>query len=130
MDTGPSRDIIHDNAHMVANQVIIPVAVDHLALIGVYQEFETLKTFRAQSHEIEVIAILPTFFERVTNESTTNLENLIDEFGGLVVPAVPKTVKLREAPAYGKTLWEYVPDGYEAKNSYKKLIERVMAYDR
>lgn len=125
IDTGPGRDIMHENAHHAADKVIIPVAVDHLALIGVAQEFETLQEIREHGHSIKVTAVLPTFYDRVTNESYNNLALLADRFGTLVMPAVPKTVRLREAPAYGKTVWEYLGEKHEARIAYERLYERV-----
>lgn len=126
LDTAPGRDIMHDNAHHAANEVVIPVAVDHLALVGVTQEFETLRMIRDHGHTIEVTAILPTFFDKVTIESTVNLTELAQRFGDLVLPAVPQTVRLREAPAYGKTVWEHLNNNHEACKAYRRLTERVL----
>lgn len=33
LDTGPSRDLLHDMAHHAANAMIIPSSLDHLALV-------------------------------------------------------------------------------------------------
>ena len=111
LDTGPSRDVMHDGAHHAADEVICPVAVDMLALIGVAQEMETLQVVREHGHDVTMLAILPTLWDPVTKESATNLELLARNYGPLVLPAIPRTVRLREAPAYGRTLWEQLkPD--------------------
>jgi chromosome partitioning protein len=128
LDTPPGRDLLHDMAHHAANLVIAPVAVDHLALVGVAQELDTLRLVREHGHDAELVAILPTFFDYVTRESRENLRRLVDTYGELVVPAVPRTVKLREAPAFGRTIWEHVPEGHEARRSYTRLTERVLGY--
>lgn len=126
LDTGPSRDLIHDMAHQAAGEVVIPAALDHLALVGVAQQVDTLGIVREHGHPIEVMAILPTFYDRVTIESSTNLQKLAKTFGGLVLPAVPRTVKLREAPAYGYTVWEHLPANHPACQAYERLTERVI----
>ena len=126
LDTGPSRDIMHTMAHMTADEVIIPTALDHLALVGVAQQLDSLGEVRENGHPLEVTAILPTFWDSTTRESATNLQHLVDTYGDLVLPAVPRTTRLREAPAYGQTLWEYLPDDHPATISYKYLTRRVL----
>jgi chromosome partitioning protein len=126
LDTGPSRDLLHDNAHHAAGEVIIPVGVDHLALIGVAQELETLNVVREHGHPLEVTAILPTFWDATTIESAVNLQKLAETFGDLVLPAVPRTTRLREAPALGRTLWEHLAEKHPATRAYHRLTRRVL----
>jgi chromosome partitioning protein len=126
LDTGPSRDLLHDNAHHAVTEVIVPVAVDHLALIGVAQELDTLKVVREHGHPVEVTAILPTFWDATTIESSVNLRKLVETFGDLVLPAVPRTTRLREAPALGRTLWEHLAEEHPAAQAYTRLTRRVL----
>jgi len=126
LDTGPGRDLLHDNAHHASNEVCIPVACDYLALVGVGQELETLKEVREHGHPVEVTAILPTFYDETTLESAINRKRLEDTFGSLVLEPVPRTVKLREAPAFGKTVWEYLPAEHKVCQAYEKLLRRVL----
>lgn len=128
LDTGPSRDLLHDLAHGAAGEVVAPVACDHLALVGVAQELQTLEAVRAHGHTIEMLAIIPTFWDSTTKESRYNLQKLADTFGALVLPAVPRTTKLREAPALGRTVWEHLPEGHGARVAYTRLTERVLSY--
>lgn len=127
IDTGPGRDILHDNAHHAVNEVVIPVSCDYLALVGVQQTFDTLAEVRNDGgHPVEVTAILPTFYDKTTKESDTNRAKLRATFGDLVLDAIPRTTKLREAPAFGQTLWEYLPAGHAAALAYRKLTARVL----
>ena len=126
LDTGPSRDLLHDNAHHAASEIIVPVGLDHLALIGAAQELEPLKVVRAHGHPVEVIAILPTFWDATTIESSVNLQKLVETFGDLVLPAIPRTTRLREAPALGRTLWEHLPESHPAAQAYIRLTRRVL----
>jgi chromosome partitioning protein len=125
LDTGPSRDLLHTMAALASDEMIIPAALDHLALVGVAQQLDSLSEVRENGHPLEVLAILPTFYDSVTKESATNLEHLARTYGDLVLPAVPRTTRLREAPAYGQTLWEYLPEGAPAWSAYLALIRRV-----
>lgn len=126
LDTGPSRDLLHTMAAMAADEVIIPAALDHLALVGVAQQLDSLGEVRENGHPLEVTAILPTFYDAVTRESAANLAHLATTYGDLVLPAVPRTTKLREAPAYGQTLWEYLTEGTPAWIAYSYLLRRVL----
>ena len=126
LDTGPSRDLLHDMAHHAADQIVCPVMVDHLALIGVAQELETLKVVRSYGHPIEILAILPTFWDSITKESSVNLQRLVAAFGDLVLPAVPRTTRLRECTAFGRTPWEYLNPDHPAWSAYERLTRRVL----
>lgn len=126
LDTSPSRDLLHDLAHHAANEAIIPVALDHLALIGVAQELATLEALRRIGRAVTVTAILPTFWDRTTRESEANLAQLVQNFGDLVLPAVPRATKVREAPAVGLTVWEYLRETDEVCRAYARLTERVL----
>ena len=126
LDCGPSRDLLHDLAHHAAGEVVIPTACDFLAVAGVGQEMETLKIVRQDGHPIEARAVLPTFWDSQTIESRTNLQALADAFGPLVLPAVPRTTRLRELPAIGQTVWERLPEDSPVCEAYARLTRRVL----
>ena len=128
LDTAPSRSMLNTNAHHAADEVIIPAKLDHLALIGVAQETETLKIVRQHGHEVDVLAILPTFFDKITKETELNYRRLAERFGNLVLPAVPASTRLREASRKGKTAWEYLDPSRHSEilKAYERLIERVL----
>lgn len=126
LDCGPSRDLLHDLAHHAAGEVVIPTACDHLSLAGVKQELDSLQIVQEHGHKVDCLAILPTFYDTVTTESQTNLRRLVEAFGPLVLPAVPRCTRLREAPAAGLTLWEYLPEGHPACQAYAYLTARVL----
>lgn len=110
LDSAPSMDILHVAALVAAEYILIPTRLDALAIDGVN---EILRSYAeiAMSGEGRSIgyAILPTFFDRVTKETVVQLEELVKAFKGHVWPPIPADVKAREAPAYGKTLWDYAP---------------------
>jgi len=125
IDTGPSRDLLHALVYHAADRLVIPTTLDFLGLVGVTQQFESIAGMRRNGHQLEVTAILPTFWDAVTTESDLNLRTLIETFGPLVAPAIPRMTRLREAPARGLTPWEILPDGKLA--GYRTLIDRLTA---
>jgi len=126
LDCAPSRGLLHVAAHHAADLAIIPVQVDHLAVVGCMQEMSAIDAVRKRGHVIEVLAILPTFFESVTLESTQNLAELRRLFGDLVADPIPRATKVREASAYGHTVFEHLATGHPVCVAYRKLGERVL----
>jgi len=119
LDSAPSMDILQVAALVAAEFILIPTRLDALAIDGVneilrsYAEIAMSGEGRSKGY-----AILPTFFDRVTKETLVQLEELIKAFKGHVWPPIPADVKAREAPAFGKTLWEYAPN-CPALNGYQ-----------
>ena len=109
VDLAPSLDILHIAALMASHFVIIPTRLDTLSLDGVNELIKSIQQLNSQGGKIEGYAILPTFFDRVTRESTINLKALVDAYGAQVWPPIPQDVKAREAPSFGQTLAEYAP---------------------
>ncbi len=137
-DCAPSYDILHIAALVASNLLLIPTKLDHLATDGVNEILHSAAELkRSGESKISLIAVLPTFFERVTKETSEQLRVLADKFGKLVWPPIPDDVRAREAVAYGQTLWEYATwsacvVGYERKDGtggvggYKSTLERIM----
>ena len=83
---------------------------------------------------LSLAGVLPTFFDRVTKETAEQLRRLAGAFGNMTWPPIPQDTKLREAPAYGQTIWEYAPTttgvvGYQSNNTrvggYRSAMERI-----
>lgn len=111
IDCAPSLDVLHVAAIVAADWLVIPTKLDYLAVDGVNEVLASLAEIRQRSKDApELLGILPAFYDRTTNETTVQLRALIDTFGDLVLPPIPIDTKLREAPAFGQTIWEYAPD--------------------
>ena len=109
LDTAPGADVFQIGALVACTHYIIPVALDHLAVVGavdVLGSAVALNEARVTGGG-EVLGVLPTMWDRVTNESHLQLERVSEMFGEGVLPPIPVDVKAREAPAHGRTLWEY-----------------------
>lgn len=111
IDCAPSADVLHISALVAATDIIIPTRLDHLAVDGVNEVLKTIVQTRESvgGSGLNVRGIVPTFYERRTNETPLQLAALVEAFDRLVMPPIPTDVKLRECPAYGKSIWEYAP---------------------
>lgn len=112
LDAAPGVDVLQIGALVACTEFLIPVALDHLAVVGAGDALVSVASLQAVGRfEGRFLGVLPTFWERRTREGQGQLEMLARQFGRLVWPPIPTDVRAREAPAYGKTLWEYAPKG-------------------
>ena len=110
IDCAPSIDVLHVAALVAADWLVVPTKLDYLAIDGVNEVLISLVEINRRSgNGPELLGILPTFFDRQTNETLAQLQALAEAFGRFVLPPIPVDVRLREAPAYGETILEYAP---------------------
>lgn len=110
LDVAPGVDLLQVSAFVAATHVLIPVALDALAVVGAGDALGTIATLKEHDmYGARFLGVLPTFWERTTNESHEQLKLLVEQYQKFVWPPIPQDVKAREAPAYGKTLWEHAP---------------------
>jgi chromosome partitioning protein len=134
IDLAPSLDVLHLNGLVACDWVVIPTRLDAMALDGVKEILLTLGEIARRGHPFQGYSILPTFFERITRETLTQMKELVQAFSSHVWPPIPQDTRAREAAAYGKTLWEYSPNtsairGYgekhQALGGYQQILERI-----
>lgn len=133
LDTPPSIDVLHVAALVASHFVIIPTKLDAMAIDGVNEILRSMGEVE-QDHRFDGYSIIPTFYDRTTKETATQLRELVEAFGDSVWPPVPQDTKAREAAAFGQTLWEYSPDspsvmGYQIDGKrvggYFDILDRV-----
>jgi chromosome partitioning protein len=133
LDLAPSLDVLHVAALLVSDFVIVPSKLDALAIDGVNEILRSIAEVTQAGHNLKGYSILPTFFDRTTKETMEQLQSLVKTFPANVWPPIPQDTKVREAAAFGKTLWEYSPKspaaiGYQANS--KRIGGYVSALDR
>jgi chromosome partitioning protein len=137
LDAAPGVDVLQLNSLVAATHFIIPVGLDHLAVVGAGDALASAASLgKIGALGGQFLGVLPTMWERRTKESHQQLESLVSQFGQLVWPPVPRDTKAREAPSFGKTLWEYAPQsralmgitaGGKQVGGYQAVIERLLA---
>ncbi len=109
LDLGPSISNLQIAALIAADYAIIPTRLRMMDLDGVQEVLRSMQEIARHGHALQGWYILPTFFDRTTNETVLRLKELVNTFGAHVWPPILKDVKVSEAPGRGKTLWEYAP---------------------
>ncbi len=132
LDMAPSLDVLHVSALMASDWVLIPTKLDALAVDGVNEVLRSMAEVVERGHRLGY-SILPTFFDRTTRETLHQLKALVGTFNQHVWPPIPQDTRAREAPAYGKTLWEYCPRspavigyGENQVGGYASTLSRLM----
>lgn len=69
--------------------------------------------------------MLPTLYDRRVKKSDEILNQLQAHFGERLCAPVRYSVRLSEAPGFGKSIFEYSPNSSGAED-YHKLTERIM----
>lgn len=126
IDCPPNIGIFAINALMASDGVIIPVDMSYLGLLGVQGIERALTLVREQlDHPIAIAGVLATRYDRRNNLSKEVLDALTEHFGSKMFKTViPETVKIREAPSHGQSIFEYDPNGVGAK-AYRELVQEV-----
>ncbi|MBC8077718.1 MAG: ParA family protein, partial [Chloroflexales bacterium] len=122
VDCGGSLTVLNINALMAASDLLVPTAVEHLSISGLamlYKQVERLKGSAAC-----VRTIVPTMFDPRLRQAHELLQKLHETYGAVVAPPIRVNVRLSEAPAHGRTIYEYDPRSRGAAD-YAQLVERL-----
>ena len=129
VDCPPNVGVFAVNALMACEGVLIPVDMSYLGLLGIQGIERALSLIREQlEHPIEVVGVLATRFDgrnKLSKEVFQSLKNHFDK--RLWETSIPETVRIREAPSYGQSIFDYDPCGNGAK-AYETIVNEVMAW--
>jgi len=85
LDCSPSINIINLNALEYADYLLIPSSLDYFSLEGVKTTIDLKKEFDNNGNgKLEIIGVLPTFYDRRTTVSRLALEDLRSNYGEMV----------------------------------------------
>lgn len=131
IDCPPALDLLTLNALVAADSVLIPIQCEFFALEGISQLIDTVdKINDSFSHPLAIEGILLTMYDERTNLTRQVSEDLRDFFEDQVLQTViPRSVRLAEAPSYGKPILMYDPRSRGAE-SYIKLAKEILANEQ
>lgn len=129
LDCPPSLGLLTLNALAAADSILIPIQCEFYALEGVNQLLNTINLVRRRLNpRLEVEGVLLTMFDSRTLLSHEVERDVRAVFHAKVYTAViPRTVRLSEAPSYGKTVLEYDPHSKGAQ-AYQALAREVIQH--
>lgn len=123
LDCPPSLGILMTNALAAADEILTPIQCEYFALEGLVKIVRVVEQVRdsgANDH-LEIGGILMTMFDARTKLSAQVVAEVRAHFGERVYETIiPRTVRLSEAPSFGKSILEYDPRGVGAE-AYRAL---------
>jgi len=127
VDTPPSLGILTLNAMVAADLLLAPVQCEYLALEGVAQLMETIELVRATLNpRLELLGMLMTMYDPRTRLSPQVVDEVRRHFPERTFQTViPRSVRLSEAPSYGKPVLEYEPTSRGA-SAYADLAQELI----
>ncbi len=127
LDYSPSVSLLSESSLLYIRELIVPVAMNYMALVGARQVIQTLKTVgRIPGHRVQLSMIVPTFYYARLRKDREIIETLQRYFAGKVANPIRANVKLSEAPSYQMSIYEYASRSYGAID-YARLVERVVS---
>jgi chromosome partitioning protein len=126
-DCAPSRNLININALALVDQVIIPVSMDYLAMNGARHTIDLMREVKRYTKpNLDLMGILSTQYDVRTNLSQEIYKVLLKHFPNKVFETVIRVnTRLREAPSYGQTIFEYAINSTGAED-YFNLTNEVL----
>jgi chromosome partitioning protein len=126
LDCSPSLSLMNQNALVAVDGIVVPVACDFLSLVGVRQVIKTVKNVNLLLHHpVQIYGVLPTFFDARARICRDAVDTLREHFGDRVLPPIRQAIRLKEAPAQGKTIFEFAPDSTSAED-YQNVVDLLV----
>jgi chromosome partitioning protein len=129
LDCPPSLGILMTNGLAAADEMLIPIQCEYFALEGLVKIVRLIERIRdsGANQRLELGGIVMTMFDSRTKISSQVVTEVREHFFYRVYDTViPRTVRLSEAPSFGRSIFEHDPQGIGAK-AYRALAAEFLA---
>ena len=126
IDCPPSLGLLTLNALVAGAEMLIPIQAEYYALEGLGQLLSTVDMVRAHLNpDLAVSTILLTMYDARTRLAAGVAAEVREHFGDQVLrTAIPRSVRVSEAPSYGQTVITYDP-GSPGALSYLEAAREI-----
>lgn len=126
VDCPPSLGLLTINALTAAEEVLVPVQCEYLALEGLGQLTRTLDAVRRNLNpRLHLGGIVLTMYDSRTNLCQQVAAEVRSHFDETFATAIPRSVRISEAPSHGLPIGQYAP-GSPAAKSYAALAAEAV----
>lgn len=128
IDAPPSLGMLSMNALAAADYLLIALQCEYLAMEGLGQILKVLSDLKTSgaNAKLELGGIIMTMYDLRTNLCRQVVDEVSQHLGDKRFQSlIPRTIRLGEAPSFGKTLFEYDPDN-PACSSFRALAREVI----
>lgn len=127
IDNPPSLGMLTINGLVAADSVLIPVQAEYYALEGLSQLINTVNLVKDNLRpDLDIMGAVITMYDSRTRLSKEVLEELYRFFPDKIFRSViPRSIRLAEAPSFGKSILGYDPSSKAAK-AYERLAKEFI----
>jgi chromosome partitioning protein len=127
LDCPPSLGLLTVNALTAADELIVPIQCEYYALEGLGQLLKNVRLVQQNVNPgLRLSGIVMTMFDARTKLADQVIDEVRAYFGSRVYDTIiPRTVRLSEAPGFGKPISLYDPSSKGAM-AYRWLAEEVV----
>ncbi|MCL4795251.1 MAG: ParA family protein [Bryobacteraceae bacterium] len=131
IDCPPALDLLTINSLVAADTVLVPIQCEFFALEGISQLLDTIDRLRdGLQPTLAIEGILLTMYDDRTNLTRQVASDLKEFFQSQVFETViPRSIRLAEAPSFGKPIISYDPRSRGAE-AYIKLAKEIVQNER
>ncbi|MHB9024278.1 MAG: ParA family protein [Armatimonadota bacterium] len=127
IDTPPSLGLLPVNCLAAATDVLIPLQCEFYALEGLAQLEYTMRLVKRNlNRQLEVFGVLLTMVDHRARLCRDVAAAVRKQYGPRVfTTAIPRTIRLSEAPSYGESIFTFDPKG-KGGRAYLDLTHEVL----
>lgn len=130
IDSPPSLGLLTINGLVSSDEIIIPVQTEYYALEGLSQLLETISLVKENIQpDLKIKGVLLTMFDRRNRLARQVVKEVREHFPGHVFEnVVPRSVRLAEAPSFGKSILNF--DAFsKGARAYKGVAREIIEMD-
>jgi chromosome partitioning protein len=126
IDCPPSLGLLTLNALVAGVEMLIPIQAEYYALEGLGQLIETVEMVKQHlNSDLDISTILITMYDGRTNLAAGVADEVREHFKDQVLrTAIPRSVRVSEAPSYGQSVITYDP-GSPGALSYLEAAREI-----
>lgn len=129
LDTPPSLGVLMTSSLAAADELLVPIQCEYFGLEGLSKIVGVTQQIRdcGANPNLLLEGIVMTMYDSRANLANQVVNDVRNYFAETVYNTIiPRTVRLGEAPSFGKSIIEYEPSGRGAM-AYRALAEEFMA---
>lgn len=129
IDCAPALSVLHNNALLFSEEMIIPVSMERWAVDGGLDILKSADRMgRVYRRQPAICGVLPWKVDMRTNMTHTVIEVLDKAYGSKLLPQIRSDEKFKAAAAEGKTIFEFDPRSKGA-HDYWLVTDAILAQE-
>lgn len=130
IDCPPNLGLLTINALMAANRVLIPMATEYYAMLGVSLLIKTVEAIKSEARlDLEILGILLTRYKHTLHarEVVERTKSELGESFRVFEQTVNESTRFTEASGQGTTVYEVAPD-IPGAVAYRAIAKEIVGH--